>query len=84
MTFASAVAPAVCACVVALVAEPGAVPFLKLDPAFDAKWDRCEALARQRGTPPGKAGYGDFMDACMGKTPARPGAGDGAGGARKT
>jgi hypothetical protein len=33
--------------------------------SFNAKWDRCEALARKRGTPPGTSGYGDFIDGCV-------------------
>ena len=41
------------------------LPALKPDPAFRQRWNRCEALARQRGTPPATRGYGDFIDACV-------------------
>jgi len=39
-------------------------PFLRSDPSFGARWDRCEAAARRRGMPPAKPGYADFMDEC--------------------
>jgi len=57
-----------CLAVPAPAAERDVIPTLKPDTSFDARWDHCEALARQRGTPPAKIGYGDFMDECMGKT----------------
>jgi hypothetical protein len=57
-----------CLAVPAPAAAREVIPSLKPDTSFDARWDRCEALARQRGTPPAKIGYGDFMEACMGKT----------------
>ncbi len=44
----------------------------KLDVPFNAKWDRCELLARQRGVPPGKIGYGAFIENCMGKVSPNP------------
>jgi hypothetical protein len=44
----------------------------KLDVAFNAKWDRCESLARQRGVPPGKTGYGAFVENCMEKVSPNP------------
>jgi hypothetical protein len=56
-----------CLAVPALAVERDVIPTLKPDTSFDARWDRCEALARQRGTPPAKIGYGDFMEECMGK-----------------
>jgi hypothetical protein len=51
----------------AAAAERKAAAPLKPDTSFDARWDRCEALARRRGTPPATSGYGDFIQACMGK-----------------
>ena len=51
----------------AFAAQQDVTARTKSDMAYNAQWDRCEALAKQRGTPPGKVGYGDFMDACMGK-----------------
>lgn len=61
-----------CLVIPALAAERDAMPSLKPDATFTARWDRCEAAARQRRTPPGKVGYGDFMDACLGKAASRP------------
>jgi hypothetical protein len=60
-----------CLAIPALAAERSVFPSLKPDTSFDARWDHCEALARRRGTPPAKAGYGDFMDECLSKTPAK-------------
>ena len=57
-----------CLAMPALAAGRDVIPSLKPDTSFDARWDHCEAQARQRGTPPAKIGYGDFMEACMGKT----------------
>jgi hypothetical protein len=70
--FAGIGAFAICGTATAPAAEQSPARYLKSDAPFDAKWDRCEALARKRGTPPGKAGYGDFIDACLEKTPSRP------------
>jgi hypothetical protein len=58
---------AVYAIVPAVAAELSAASNLKPDASLGAKWDRCEALARQRGTPPGKIGYGDFITDCVKK-----------------
>jgi hypothetical protein len=56
---------AICVTVSAFAAEENVALNLTPDASFNAKWDRCEALARQRGTPPGKLGYGDFIDECV-------------------
>jgi hypothetical protein len=58
---------AVCAAVPALAAERRAASFVSPDPAYNAKWDECEALARSRGTPPGSTRYGDVIESCVRK-----------------
>jgi hypothetical protein len=73
-----------CLAIPALAAGRDVFPSLKPDTSFDARWDHCEALARQRGTPPGKAGYGDFMEECMGKTSAKSGSAGRAASGRET
>jgi len=69
VVLASVAALAVCVTVPTLAAERNIALYLKPDASSNAKWDRCEALARQRGTPPGKIGYGDFIDDCARNTP---------------
>jgi hypothetical protein len=64
---ASTAALVTCIAISAAAAERKAAATLKPDTSFDARWDRCEALARRRGTPPATIGYGDFIGACMGK-----------------
>ena len=61
---------AVCVAHPALTAEANAALYLRSDQAYNARWDRCEALARKNGTPPGKIGYGEFINDCVGKYPA--------------
>ena len=73
-----------CLVIPVLAAERDVIPSLKPDTSFDARWDHCEARARQRGTPPAKTGYGDFMDECMGKTPPKSDSTSRAAGGRET
>jgi hypothetical protein len=61
---------AIGAAVSAFAVEQNAAPNLKPNASFNAKWDRCEALARQRGTPPGNIGYGDFIHDCLNISPS--------------
>jgi hypothetical protein len=61
---------AVCVTLPTLAADRnGAALNPRPDQSYNANWDRCEALARKRGTPPGKIGYGDFIDDCVRNTP---------------
>jgi hypothetical protein len=69
VVLASVGALAVCVTLPTLAAEQNAALNLRSDQSYSAKWDRCEALARKRGTPPGKIGYGDFIDDCARNTP---------------
>jgi hypothetical protein len=57
-----------CIAMSAQAAERNPAATLKQDTTFGARWDRCEALARRRGTPPATIGYGDFIEACMGRS----------------
>jgi hypothetical protein len=61
---------AIGAAVSAFAVELNAAPNLKPDTSFNAKWDRCEALAKQRGTPPGNIDYGDFIHDCLNISPS--------------
>jgi hypothetical protein len=60
----------------ALMAQPrgndAANQFLAPLDSYNARWDHCEALARKRRTPPGTAGYGDFIETCVreGRSPS--------------
>jgi hypothetical protein len=58
---------AISVAVPALAAEQDPSAYTRADQAYDAKWDKCEALARERGTPPATKGYGEFMSDCVGK-----------------
>ena len=51
----------------ALAEEQGFSTYTRADQEYNAKWDKCDALAEKRGTPPGTKGYADFIDECMGK-----------------
>jgi hypothetical protein len=69
VVFASGAALSLCVTLPALAAQHNIALNLKPDASFNTKWDQCEALARQRGTPPGKIGYGDFIDDCSRNIP---------------
>jgi hypothetical protein len=67
MVLASVGVLAVCVAAPALAAEQNFSAYSRADQAYNAKWDRCDALARKRGTAPGTKGYGDFIGDCVGK-----------------
>jgi hypothetical protein len=51
----------------AFAAEQNFAAYTRTGEAYNAKLDRCDALASKRGTPPGKPGHGDFIRGCVGK-----------------
>jgi hypothetical protein len=67
MVLASVGVLAVCVATPPLRAEQNFSAYSRADQAYNAKWDRCEALARKTGTAPGTKGYGDFIGDCVGK-----------------